>query len=176
MGSAQVGAIRRMVLSLVHAQERNARNVENLYARVSVFGQADTCWVDVALGEVNFAYPYRKGPLGFLKGRGVKALPALAIAAFEPGQSATLSFGPCKIERLARFVDALLIAVHALPAKDYGIDVDLASSRRPGTVQLVFGNARPVRHGELKVALEEARETTGGQLPRAEIASIRAPP
>jgi hypothetical protein len=46
----------------------------------------------------------------------------LAVEAFEPGQDATLSFDPCGIERIARFADALLVAVHALPAKDYGID------------------------------------------------------
>ena len=123
MERAQVGVIRRLVLSLVHAHERNARNAENLCARISV---SDSCWAAVALGEVYFAYPHRKSPLGFLKGRGVKALPALAVASFEPGRDATLSFGPCAIERLARFIDALLIAVHALPPKDYGIDAELA--------------------------------------------------
>ena len=92
MGSDQVGAIRRVVLGLVHAQERNARNVENLYASIAVSGRADSCWVAIALGEINFAYPHRKSPLGFLKGRNVKALPGLAVEAFEPGQSATLSF------------------------------------------------------------------------------------
>jgi cell wall assembly regulator SMI1 len=126
MGSAQVGAIRRAVLSLLHAHERNARNVENLFARIAVSRRADSCWVEIALGEINFAYPHRKSPLGFLKGRGVKALPGLAVEAFEPGQYATLSFDPCQIERLARFADALLVAVHALPAKDYGVDARLA--------------------------------------------------
>jgi cell wall assembly regulator SMI1 len=126
MGSAQVGAIRRVVLGLVHAQERNARNVENLCASIAVSGRADSCWVEIALGEINFAYPHRKSPLGFLKGRKVKALPGLAVEAFEPGQYATLSFDPCEIEKLARFADALLTAVHALPAKDYGIDTRLA--------------------------------------------------
>src|SRR5262245_19938372 len=103
MERAQVGVIRRLLMSLIHAHERNARNAENPYARVSVSGRDDSCWVAVALGEINFAYPHRKSPLGFLKGRGVNALPALAVADFEPGQDATLSFGPCEIGRLARF-------------------------------------------------------------------------
>jgi hypothetical protein len=66
MERAQVGVIRRLVLSLVHAHERNACNAENLYASVSVSGRADSCWVAVALGEINFAYPHRKSPLAFL--------------------------------------------------------------------------------------------------------------
>ena len=89
MGSAQVGAIRRVVLSLVHAQERNARNVENLCATMAVSGRADRCWVEIVLGEINFAYPHRNSPLGFLKRRKVKALPGLAVDAFEPQQYAT---------------------------------------------------------------------------------------
>ena len=160
MGSAQVGAIRRVVLSLLHAQERNARNVENLYARVAVSGRADSCWVAIALGEINFAYPHRKSPLGFLKGRDVKALPGLAVEAFEPGQDATLSFDPCGIERLARFADALLVAVHALPAKDYGIDARLAYLEVPTQYDWYLAMPRPRSRGVPKSRSSEARGPT----------------
>ena len=156
MGSAQVGAIRRAVLSLLHAQERNARNVENLFARIAVSGQADSCWVEIALGEINFAYPHRKSPLGFLKGRDVKALPGLAVEAFEPGQYVTLSFDPCQIERLARFADALLVAVHALPAKDYGIDARLAYIEVPTQYDWYLAMPRPRSRGAPKSRSSEA--------------------
>ena len=97
-----------------------------LCASITVSGRADSCWVEIVLGEINFAYPHRNSPLGFLKRRKVKALPGLAVDAFEPQEYAILSFDPCEIERLARFADALLVAVHALPAKDYDIDARLA--------------------------------------------------
>jgi hypothetical protein len=160
MGSAQVGAIRRAVLSLVHAQERNARNVENLYARITVSGRADGCWVDIALGEINFAYPHRKSPLGFMKGRGVKALPGLAVEAFEPGQYATLSFDPCRIERLARFADALLVAVHGLRAKDYGIDGRLAYIEVPTQYDWYLAMPRARSRGAPKPRASKARGPT----------------
>jgi hypothetical protein len=158
MGSAQVGAIRRAVLSLLHAQERNARNVENLYARIAVSGRADSCWVAIALGEINFAYPHRKSPLGFLKGRNVKALPGLAVEAFEPGQDATLSFDPCEIEKIARFADALLVAVHALPAKDYGIDARLAYIEAPTQYDWYLAIPRPRSSSAPKPRSIEARK------------------
>ena len=160
MGSAQVGAIRRVVLSLVHAQERNARNVENLCATMAVSGRADSCWVEIVLGEINFAYPHRNSPLGFLKRRKVKALPGLAVDAFEPQQYATLKFDPCEIERLARFADALLVAVHALPAKDYEIDARLTYLDVRTQYDWYLAMPRPRSRGAPKSRASDARGAT----------------
>jgi hypothetical protein len=123
MRSAQVTAISSALLYLVDAQERNTRDAANLCAMLSITGRDDG-WVQMQLGVLNFAYPHHEHPVELLRRHGVAMLAGLAVDAFEPNRYATLTYDPCSIDEVARFVDALLTAVHALPGRDYGIAVE----------------------------------------------------
>ena len=64
------------------------------------------------------------------------------------------------IERLARFADALLVAVHALPAKDYDIDVRLAYLEVPTQYDWYLAMPRTRSRGAPKSGSSEARRPT----------------
>ena len=126
MGSDQIAAIRPALRELVDAHERNEPGADDLCATFSI-SDNEEAWIQVQLGIVNFAYPRSDDPLEVIR-RGRIPVPAgLQVVTLKPGKFATLTFGPCAVDDLARFVDALLVAIHGLPRDDYPIDVQIES-------------------------------------------------
>ena len=121
----QIAAIRPALRELFDANARREPGAEDLCATFSVVGDEDA-WMQVQLGIVNFAYPRSDDPLEMLRRCGIAPLPGLEVATFKPGLYATLTFASCAVDDLARFIDALLGAVHTLPP-GYAIDARMES-------------------------------------------------
>lgn len=114
-------SIRYAILQLADEQERNAKEAAS-YA-ISVTG-ADKCWMQVQLGTLNFGYPRHENPADFLAERGVTPLAGLTVSAFEPALYATLTYDPCSVEDLVRFLRDFVMVVYALPWEDGMVDIE----------------------------------------------------
>lgn len=123
MGADQVAAIRPVLQELQDALVSGSPGAEDLCATFTASEDPDA-WVQVVPGVVNFSYPRTEPPLELLRDARAPGLPGLVLRTFEPNAYVTFSHDPSTAEALARFVDAVLAAVHALPA-DYGVDTEL---------------------------------------------------
>jgi hypothetical protein len=146
MGAAQIAKIRSALLDLVDAQEREHPDAANLCALLCVSDREDQ-WIQILLGTLNFGYPHADDPLEFLKRCGIAAIGKLTVTDFEANRYATLTYAPCAIDGLARFVDQLLIAIHALSPESYSLTVarDYLANGGVVSAQRVWYQAMPSR-------------------------------
>ena len=123
MGADQIAAIRPALSELVQAADNNEPDADNLCATFTVPERPEV-WVQVQLGMINTFYPRSEEPLAFLHGAHIPPLAGLAIESWKAKAYATFTHEPCSLHSIAQFVDRLLIALHALHAEEYPIDVE----------------------------------------------------
>jgi hypothetical protein len=99
-------------------------------ARFTVPGR-EAAWVEVILGEVNFAYPFSDDPIERLGRLGLAAPRSLALQEWQPGLFATVSIGDRGTSRrVAQLVDGIF-GILLDCGEDYPVDAEIARLKSP---------------------------------------------
>lgn len=72
---------------------------------------------------MNFGYPLKEAPVAFVNSIDPAQLPGLSLSSWEEGIFATFLHETTDVNRLASFIDQLLIRLHGLDAEAYELDV-----------------------------------------------------
>lgn len=105
MGADQIAVIRPMIRELEEAALGTADS--GFFASFEKPGK-DRVWVEVALGTINFAYPFTDDPIRRIQGIGLPSIPEVALDEWEPGKLAALTYSHTVPSRdVATFVDAI---------------------------------------------------------------------
>lgn len=74
-------------------------------------------------GVMNFGYPLNEDPVAFVNSIDLAQLPGLSLSSWQGGSYATLLHETTDVNRLASFIDQLLIRLHGLDVEAYELDV-----------------------------------------------------
>ena len=118
MGADQIAVIRPAIRELEEAVS------DTYFASFDVPGN-ENAWVQVALGTINFAYPFADDPMPRVSHLGLSALPDTTLNEWESGKYATVGYShtvPARIVTLC--VDKLFSELFGL-GDDYRLDVSI---------------------------------------------------
>lgn len=119
MGADQIAAIRPAIAEL---EEANRGSEGEFIARFDVPGH-NQHWVEVVVGTVNLAYPFKDDPLTRLLSQEIAPLPELTLVEWQPELFATFRYDSAASSReVAKFVDRLFEALFNC-GQDYEVDV-----------------------------------------------------
>jgi len=96
---------------------------ERYFAQFEEIGH-EARWVQVIVGTVNFAYPYRDDPIERLESSRVAPLAGMALQEWEHETNVILTYRGATSEDVANFVDALFTRVLNAPS-GYRVNVTI---------------------------------------------------
>lgn len=118
MSADQVAEIAPLVREVLAAASSGAAADTELCATFQVVDNS-SAWAQVTAGHLNVAYPFEDAPMKRLDGV-FSQLSDVVLVAWQPGNFATIAFGPASALSIAKVVDATLSRLFAV--EDYSIN------------------------------------------------------